>query len=398
MNLCRIIASNFIPRLSLWHTVAGSLIVISCLLLALAVTMSAQNATSGEALKLQQQGKLQEAVLAWQSVVAQNPKNASAFASLGGVYAKLKNFSEAADAYKKALALDPKLPNVPLNLGVAEFKQAHFQAAVEPLKLALDANPASSQARIVLALSCYAAGRYADVVNYLGPAVEADPSNTELRQTLAQSSLWSGQYQRALTESKEILKTKPHSGATHMLMGEALNAMDRDDQAIVEFAAAAEASPKEPNVHFALGYLYWKQKDYEHAEREFRAELANDPDHAQSCAYLGDTLLLKDDPAAAAPLLKKAAQLRNDIRIAYLDLGIIYTEQKKYDEALKRLKQAEQLDAAKPDAHFRLAQLYEATGRSVEAADEFAKVSKLHEDSPDDLLHKISGSPARASN
>jgi tetratricopeptide (TPR) repeat protein len=398
VNLCRIIACNFIPRLTLWHTVAGLILVLALSLLAFTVTLSAQNAVSNEAIKLQHEGKLQEAAQVWQSVVSQNPKNAEAFASLGTVFSKLKNFNQAAEAYRKALALDPKLPNVSLNLGVAEFKQAHFQAAVEPLKLALQADPASTQARVLLALSCYAAGRYAEVVAYLSPAVEADPSNTELRQTLAQSSLWAGQYQRTLTEAQELLRQNPHSAPTRMLMGEALDAMDKDDEAIDEFQAAAKESPKEPNVHFALGYLYWKQKEYDDAEREFRAELANDPEHSQSCAYLGDTLLRENNPSAAAPLLKKASQLRNDIRIAYLDLGIIYTEQKKYDEALKHLKHAEQIDPSRPDAHYRLARLYQDLGRQSEASQEFAKVSKLHEDNTDDLLGKIAGSPARASN
>lgn len=398
MNLCSFIIRNLIPRLSLWHTITGIVILLSITLLVFTVTLSAQNATSDEALKLQQEGKLQQAAQVWQTVVNNNPKDAEGFASLGGVYSKLKDFNQAAEAYRKALALDPKLPNASLNLGVAEFKQGHFNAAVEPLKSALDSDPSSMQARIVLALSCYAAGRYADVVNYLGPAIEADPSNVELRQTLAQSSLWSGQYERALGESEEILHQKPHSAPTRMLMGEALDAMDKDDEAIEQFKAAAEESPKEPNVHFALGYLYWKQKEYEDAEREFRAELANDPEHSQSCAYLGDTLLRKNNPSAAAPLLKKASQLRNDIRIAYLDLGIIATEQKKYDEALKHLKHAEQIDPAKPDAHYRLARLYQDQGKQSDAVREFAKVSQLHEENADNLLRKIAGSPARASN
>jgi hypothetical protein len=43
-----------------------------------------------------------------------------------------------------------------------------------------------------------------------------------------------------------------------------------------------------PEVHFGLGYQYWKQQRYEDAKREFRAELAQQPQHPQSLLYLGD--------------------------------------------------------------------------------------------------------------
>ena len=65
----------------------------------------------------------------------------------------------------------------------------------------------------------------------------------------------------------------------------------------------------------------------------------------------------------ALPLLQKAEiQTRNDIRIAYIDLGAILMEQKRYPEALTALQQAVKLDPTHPDAHFRLGRLYQATG------------------------------------
>ena len=43
-------------------------------------------------------------------------------------------------------------------------------------------------------------------------------------------------------------------------MGEALDGLGKTPEAIAEFEAAAKISPNEPNVHFGLGYLYWKSQ------------------------------------------------------------------------------------------------------------------------------------------
>jgi hypothetical protein len=40
-----------------------------------------------------------------------------------------------------------------------------------------------------------------------------------------------------------------------------------------------------------------------------------------------------------------------------------------------------------------LAKIYQGLGRRQEAAAEYAKVNKLHQQSADDLLHKVSGKP-----
>src|SRR5580704_12435544 len=74
--------------------------------------------TPADAIALDQEGKLPEAVQAWRAVIQKNPNDAAALASLGVVLSKEQKYKEAAFAYKKAIALNPKLPGVQLNLGL----------------------------------------------------------------------------------------------------------------------------------------------------------------------------------------------------------------------------------------------------------------------------------------
>ncbi len=356
---------------------------------------SAQTATPAQAMALEQQGRLPEAIQAWHAVTERNPRDARAFASLGVVLARETQYKDAAAAYTRAITLNPRLPGIQLNLGLAEYKQGDFQAAIPPLKSALQQAPQNMQARILLGLSCYGANRFAEAAKYLEPAVRADPENTELHQVLAQSCLGAKQYSCAQQQFEQILKLNPDSAAAHMLLGQALDGMQRTPEAIAEFEVAAKVAPQEPSVHFGLGYLHWKVRRYDEAKVEFERELANDPNHAQALAYLGDVEMKKDNPEGALDLLRKAVQIRDDLRIAYLDMGVILAQQNRHPEAIAAFKRAESLDPTQPDAHLRLGRLYKATGDDVAAQKEFSKLRELHQKADDDIASKMSGSAAR---
>ena len=362
-----------------------SLRKFSCLCLSLfcAGPSRAQVPAPSAAQALEEQGKLPEAEQAWRKITQANPGDAGAFASLGLVLSRQGKYEQAVPAYKRANSLNPQLPGLHLNWGLAEFKQQHFEAALVPLRAALKADPQNLQVRTLLGLSCYGAKQFAAAATYLELPAKVDPSNIELHRVLAQSCLSARQYDCALAEFHQILERDPDSAAAHMLSGEALDGLGRTVEAIPEFEAAAKAAPREPNVHFGLGYLYWKQHKYAEAEAAFKIELGIDPRHAQSMAYLGDIELKQNAPDRALPLLNKATQLRNDIRIAYLDIGDILAQQKKNREALAALLRAVELDPAQPDAHYRLARLYRAMGNPGAAEREFAKVSKLQERAED---------------
>jgi tetratricopeptide (TPR) repeat protein len=206
--------------------------------------------------------------------------------------------------------------------------------------------------------------------------------------------LWAKKYPCALEEFHKIVKQNPDSAAAHMLNGEALDGLGRTPEAIAEFEVAAKVAPREPNLNFGLGYLHWKVRQYDDAERYFDRELAIDPGNAQALTYLGDVEMKRNNPERALVLLKKAVQLRDDIRIAHVDLGSILAQRGQNQEAIAALQRAVKLDPAQPDAHFRLGRVYQAMGNSAAAQKEFATVRELHQKAEEDLTSKMSPSPS----
>lgn len=351
------------------------------------------SAQRDSALALEEQGNVAGAESAWRLVLKDHPANSEAYAHLGFLEARQEHYKDAIPLYRKALALDPAIPGLRLNLGLSQFKAGEMKGAVETFELLLKRTPKDSPDHLRLAtldgLARYGVGDYAGAVPYLKEATAADPQNLPFRLTLAQSCLWSKQYPCVLDVYREITLLNADSAEADMLAGEALDEMKDKPAAADQFRAAAKADPKMPNVHFGLGYLLWGMLQFEEAAKAFQAELANNPNHAQALTYLADSNIQLGHPEGAAPLLEQAIRLDPKIAKAHLDLGILYSNEDRRDDALRELKKAAELNPSDQTVHWRLARFYKAMGKTAEANIEFAKTKSLQKAEDQSVFTKL---------
>lgn len=351
------------------------------------------------ALSLEQEGKTAESEAAWHAIASAHPADPEPYAHLGLLEARQDHYKQAIEFYRKALSLGPQLPSVRMNLGLALFKDGQLKSAIavfEPLlKSEPPSSPAAQRLTILVGMSYYGLAQYGEAAPYLKRATDRDPQNLSLLLALAHSYLWSKQFKYVLDVYHQILAVNPDSAEADMLAGEALDQMKDNAGATNMFREAVKANPKEPDVHFGLGYLLWTQKQYPEAIAEFQAELANDPNHAQSMLYLADADIQTNQLAPARSLLERAQALDPSLPLSYLDLGIIYSEAGQNQDALKQLSKAAELTPDDVDVHWRLARLYRAMGRKDDAKAEFDKASKLNRKADEELYKKIANGNAR---
>jgi tetratricopeptide (TPR) repeat protein len=347
------------------------------------------------ALALEQQGKNSEAEAAWRLVLKVHPTNPEPYAHLGLLEARQEHYKDAVPLYRKALALNPAVPGLRLNLGLALFKDGQLKAAITEFTPLLKNQPPNTaeaeRLTILVGMAHYGIGEYAQAVPYLKRAAQRDAQNLPLRLTLAHSCLWAKQYQCVLDTYHEILALNPDSAEADMLAGEALDATKDTPGAIQQFRAAVKANPKEPDAHYGLGYLLWMQKQYDEAASEFQAELDNNPNHLEAMLYLGDAQVELKHPELAQPLLEKVLRIDAGREMAHLDLGIVYADAGRNDDALKEMKEAERLAPEDVNVHWRLGRLYRTLGRKDEAKAEFDKASSITKATDSALVDRISG-------
>lgn len=330
-----------------------------------------------------------QAEKSWTEVAAQNPRDGNACAHLGFVLARENRLDDAVRAYRRALQLAPNIPGLQLNLGVALFKEEKLTEAIPPLLAAVAEAPADPQPRILLGMSYYGDGRNQEAIPYLRFGLASMPGNLPLRGTLAQICLNAKQYDCTLEQYHQIILIDPNSAQADMLAGEALDGLHRRAEAIAQFEAAARIAPNTPNVHFGLGYLEWKERQYDKAEEEFQRELRNEPDHAKALTYLGDIEFRLQQNAKAEADLRRAVRMAGAGQLAWIDLGRAVAADNHYDEAVSDFRHAIRMDPKEVEPHWRLAQLCQSMGKKDEAKAEFALAATLKEKEDDSLAQQL---------
>lgn len=374
---------------------------IFCLLPVLALgiagsTLAAQDRATAAAYALEQAGKDQEAQAAWEQIAKAHPGDGEAYANLGLLEAKQEHYPRAIALYRKAEALNPAMPGLKMNLGLALFKAGDLHAAIrtfEPLlKREEPSSPDAQRLRILLGMAHYGLGEYAAAVPPLREAMRRDPQDLPYRLVLAHSCLRAKQYQCVLDVYHEILSLNAESAEADMLAGEALDEMRDRAGAVAQFRAAAKADPKQPGVHFGLGYLLWTGSQYDEAAQQFQSELENSPDNVQALVYLADADIRLNRLDRARPLLEKAARLDPKFEMTHLELGILASQSGQNEQALRELHRAAALDPSDVQVHWRLARLYQAMGRRQEADAEFNKTKALTKAADETVNAKLNSS------
>ncbi len=357
----------------------------------------AQESSRTEALALEQQGQNAQAEQVWKAIAEANPKNPEPFAHMGLLEARQQNYAGAIENYRQALKLAPSMQGLEMNLGLAYFKANQFPDAIKVFTAVLNKerpeSPASQRVTILLGMAHYAMGDYFVAIPYLQRAIKDDPQSLPLRLTLAHSCLWSKQYDCVMEVDKEILALNADSAEADMLVGEALDEKGDDAGAIEQFRNAAKAEPKEPNVHFGLGYLLWKEQHFDEAAKEFEAELGNDPADQRTRAYLGDSLVELNQYEQAQPDLEAAAGDASTTTMAMVhrDLGVVYAEGGRKEDATNELLKAIALDPKDVSPHWRLGKLYQSMGKKDDAREQFAIASAMNKENSRPLTQEMGG-------
>lgn len=361
------------------------------------MAVSAQANGPQQALALERQGNFAAASTIWRKILQGHPNDALVYAHLGLDEARQDHYPAAIHAYRQALALDPKLGGLKLDLALSYFKLGHFDHAIPLLKEQLHQQPGNLRLNILLGMAHYGAQEYAKAVPYLKAAAAHEPQSAAIRLPLAQACLWARQFECVLATYKQILALNANSAEADMLAGEAYSAKGDTPAAVRQFQAAVRANPREPEVHFGLGYLLWTERKFSAAATEFRAELSNSPQDGQSLAYLGDSLMHLGKQAEALQALRHAVALKSSLELAHLDLGIIDAAKGDKSAAVNQFRTAVSIDPKDADPRWRLARLYQSMGREKEAQAEFAQVRKMKQKSVEDLYMKMAGSPTARS-
>lgn len=338
---------------------------------------AAPNAQAGDPAQIFQHGqdalksgRLDEAERDFVEVLKLDPQSGAAYANLGVVYMRRKQWSKALRELQQAEKLMPQAAGIRLNIGLAYYRQNEFLKAIPEFESVVRDSPDALQPRYLLGLCYFFAERWTDATTTLEPLWAQESGNFPYLYVLSNAAHRAGHTELDQKAAEQLTKLGDGSPEYHLFAGKYYLNRGEYEPAMTELEAAAKGDPKLPFVHFNLGMAHLKKQEYTQAREEFLKDAVIEPDVALNYQEIGDAYWLTEDDANAEKSYREA--LRRDPRQVDSMLGLakIYEKRQQHTAALAEADAALKVDPERTDAHYLRGQALLHLGRKAEAKKE----------------------------
>jgi tetratricopeptide (TPR) repeat protein len=222
----------------------------------------------------------------------------------------------------------------------------------------------------------------------VGPGTAGDKGFVEVTVALEESAFVRAPAVKAHMVSARELAIPEKAKRLYQDAQRRLNKRDAAGAA-AKLEEAVKVSPEFAVAWNTLGTIYYQTRQYEKAEKAFRASLEADANAYEPLVNLGGVLLSLDRPDEALPYNLNSVITRPGDALANSQLGMNYFALGHVDLARKYLREAKRIDAA----HFShpqllLAEIHLRAGDKASAADELEEFVRLHPDAPDAAAYR----------
>lgn len=274
------------------------------------------------------------------------------------------DYAQAADAFSHYLTLVPDAAPATALRGLCEFELGQYELSLRDVRRALSLGAADDSRNTQIlryheGLLLTRLGHFEEALTAYRYFAHQHISNDELVTAIGLAAL-----------RIPLLPADADPAQRDMIAaaGNAVFLLLSGDQpgASAALQSFVQRWPSAANLHYTWGYLLYPT-DQDGAIAEFRRELGVDPANAVDHTMLAWALLMENDPAAALPEAKQAAEEAPRLPMAQLSLGRARLETGDAKAATSILESALPLDPDNLEIHLALARAYSETGREEDA-------------------------------
>ena len=223
------------------------------------------------------------------------PNPASYHYQMGLSYLGERNYSSALFDLTEAEKLDPENPDVLYSLGMAFIGKKRPDLAEAKLLKAILLKPGFSVARNDLGVAYLDLKRWESAIQQF-KIVKDDlfyDNNENASINLGLAYLGKGDYPKALEGLQAVAAMNPRNPVVRLSLGRVWFAMDKSEQAIVEYSKALEIYRDYGAAHYFLGQAQLKLNRIDAARASFKEAVRLIPDSEQGRSALGYLDLIK---------------------------------------------------------------------------------------------------------
>jgi len=256
--------------------------------------------------------------------------------------------NQAIQAYQQAVQSDPKNPSVYIELARLQVYTGLYKEAVSNAENALLLNPNNATAHAIRGWALTQVGEYLPAEAAIKRAIELDQNSAAayayyaelivLQSQAGQSSL--GAMERAAEISRKAKELGPNDLEAHRARGMVLEQTANYAEAVQEFEAAVAINSNIADLHLALGRNYRALEQYDKAVEEFNKAIFLNPSDPMPYTYISRTYATVGEYAKAIQFAQQAVKASPTDAYMYGNLGSMYYRNRAYPEAVTNLRMA----------------------------------------------------------
>ncbi len=186
--------------------------------------------------------------------------------------------SQAIAAYEDAILSDPENPSNYVELSRIQILAGEYEGALENSELALLLNSNNPLAHSMRAWSMNFLGDQLEAEAAVKRALELDENYAVAHAIYSEILFDNGSFERGAEESRIALELDPNSLEVRRARGYILYNTQNFAEAVEQFDAAIAINPKIPNLHLLKGYSYYAMGEYDLAVEALNQANALNPD------------------------------------------------------------------------------------------------------------------------
>ena len=336
--------------------------------------------------------KLQEAIPLFRKALALNPRWVEGWWSLGTAYYDQELYAEAELAFQRVVAIDPRHGTAHALLGLCEFELGDDRAALHDIEASKDLGTnIDPQLRNVVfyheGVLLQRAGRFITAEKPLASLCLGGAGGDDVVRAFGMAALRmrGRQFPAAGSEAAALVQQVGRA---------ACFAAQKDfDSARRQFTLATDAYPHFPYVHYAFGRVLLDARDIPGAVAEFKHEIDEGHDRVLPMLQIA-AAEYKVDSAVGLTYAEQAVALAPQLPFAHYLLGLLLANTGADEKAIPELETARKAFPQDMRVYWSLAAAYAHAGRAEDAAKARAEIARLSKKSAEQQEGKGAGANA----
>jgi len=329
-----------------------------------------------------QKGKVDEAIVHYQTALQINPDYAEAHINLGNALLQRGKVDEAIVHYQTALQIHPDDAKAQANLGNALFQKGNADEAIAHFQKALQINPDNAVAHVDLGYALLQKGDLDEAIVHYEKALQIEPDYAKAHNSLGNALLQKGSVDEAIVHYQKALHIESDYATAHNNLGNALFQKGNLDDAIAHFQRALQINPDDAGAHNNLGNALLQKGNVDDAIAHFQKALQINPKYAKAHVNVGNALLQKGNLDDAIAHFQKALQINPDNPVVYVSLGYALLQKGNLDGAIAQYQKALHINPNYAKACVNLGNALLQKGSVDEAMVHFQKALQINPDNP----------------